>query len=201
MPYRWSKDEKYLYVVAGSRESGCCWTGGKYVLLIRLNLETGEQLELLNSTNYGADLPISFSFSENDRYLLFTPTTEQAYDFSVLDLVSGKTIVVRLDTQKAIDLEFAVMSHHNDKIVLPLYRLVDFGYVIDSIALIDPVLNEQKILISDLKEGNELYPIRWIDEKHVLLSSTVPGNWHGKPEAVYWTLDIETGKRENVDKP
>ena len=201
VPYRWSKDEKYLYAVALTRASGCCWTGGKYILLLRLNLETGEQLELLNATNYGSDLPISFTISENDRYLLFTSTTKQLYDFSILDLASGVTKVVKLDTQKAIDLEYAVMSPHDDKIVLPLYRLVDFGYVIDSISLVDPVLDEQRILISDLKEGDELYPIRWIDEKHVLLSSTVPDNWHGKPEAVYWSIDISTGEREIVENP
>ena len=201
VPYRWSKDEKYLYAVALTRASGCCWTGGQYILLVRLNLETGEQLELLNATDYGADRPISFSISQNDRYILFTPTTEQAYDFSILDLVSGETKVVKLDTQKPIDLQYAVMSHHDDKIVLPLYRLVDFLYVIDSIVLIDPVLNEQRILVADLKEGDELYPIRWIDEEHVLISNIIPGDWIGKPEAVYWSLDINTGERESVENP
>ena len=201
MPYRWSKDGKYLYAVAGSRESGCCWTGGKYVLLVRLNLETGEQLELLNSTDYGTDLPISFSMPESDRYLLFTPTTEQSYDFSILDLASGATKVVKLDTQKPVNLEYAVMSPHDDKIVLPLYRLVDFLFVIDSIVLIDLVLNEQRILIADLKEGDELYQIRWIDKEHVLISNMIPGDWIGKPEAVYWSLDINTGEREKVENP
>jgi hypothetical protein len=201
VPYRWSKDEKYLYAVALTRASGCCWTGGQYILLVRLDLETGEQLELLNATDYGADLPISFSISENDRYLLFTPTTEQPYDFSVLDLVSGETKVVKLNVRKPIDLEYAVMSPHNDKIVLPLYRLDDFLYVIDSIALIDPVSNEQRILVADLKEGDELYPIHWIDEEHVLISNMAPGNWTGKPEAVYWSLDINTGECESIEKP
>jgi hypothetical protein len=201
VPYRWSKDEKYLYAVALTRASGCCWTGGQYVLLVRLNLETGKQLELLNATDYGADLPISFSISENDRYLLFTPVTEQTYDFSILDLVSGETKVVKLDTRKPIDIGYAAMSPHDDKIVLPLYRLDDFLYVIDPIALIDPVLNEQRILVTDLKEGDELYPIRWIDEEHVLISNMTPGDWIGKPEAVYWSLDINTGERESVENP
>ncbi len=202
MPYRWSKDEKFLYAVAGSRLSGCCWIGGKYVLLLRLNLETGSVEELLNTTDPSTTLRNSFTISEDDRYLLFTPVTEQPYDFTVLDLYSGGTRTIKLEESKPIDLQFAVMSPYEEIIVLPLFKNVEYNdYVVDSLALIDLKSNEQNILISDLKEGEELYPIRWIDKEHVLISSAYLNapNYLYEPSVVYWSLNINTGERKVVD--
>ena len=184
-----------------SKLEGCCWTGGIYVLLIQLNLETGEQKELLNATDYAADLPISFTISEDDRYLLFTPTTQQPYDFSILDLLSLEKRIVDLDVQKPVDLSYAIMSPDDEGIVLPLYKLADLGYVVDSIVLINLSTNQQKVLVSDLQPGEELFPLRWLDDEHVLLSDMIPGDWVGKPEAKYWSLDTNTGERERVEKP
>ncbi len=201
VPYRWSKDGRFLYFVSPTIGSGCCWIGGKYVLLARLNLETGTQEELLNTIDPSSTLPISFTISENDHYLLFTPITDQSYDFAVLDLRSKEIKVVKLEISKPIDLEFAVMSPNEDKIVLPLFKNIEFNnYVVDSIALADLRTNEQKVLISDLKEGEELYPVRWADEEHVLLSSTNPGNAQSST-VEYWLLNISTGQRERVRNP
>ena len=204
MPYRWSKDEKFLYVVAGSRFSGCCWIGGKYVLLVRLNLETGRVEELLNTTDPSTTLRNSFTISEDDHYLLFTPVTEQPYDIAVLDLLSAETRVIKLEESKPINLDFAVMSPYKDIIVLPLFKHIESNdYVVESLALIDLKLNEQRILVSDLKEDEELYPIRWIDEEHVLISSAYPGAPHYsyEPPVEYWSININTGERKVVDNP
>jgi len=204
MPYRWSKDERYLYAVAGSRESGCCWIGGKYILLVRLDLETGALEELLNTTNPSTTLRNSFTISEDDNYLLFTPVTEQSYDFAVLDLLSGETRIIELEESKPINLEFAIMSPYEDIIVLPLFKHIEYNdYVIDSLALVDLSSSEQRILVSDLQKGEELFPIRWIDMEHVLISSANPNTFHYsyEPPIKYWGLNIRTGKREDVDKP
>ena len=204
MPYRWSKDERFLYAVAGSRESGCCWIGGKYILLVRLNLETGLVEELLNTTDPGTTLRNSFTISEDDQYLLFTPLTEQPYDIAVLNLLSGETRVVKLEEPKPINLEFAIMSPHEDKIVLSIFKNIEFNdYAVESLVLIDLSLNEQRILVSDLKENEELYPIRWIDMEHVLISSANPNAPHYfyEPPIEHWSLNINTGERKIVDKP
>ena len=204
MPYRWSKDEKFLYAVAGSRLSGCCWIGGKYVLLLRLNLETGSVEELLNTTDPSTTLRNSFTISEADRYLLFTPVTEQPYDFTILDLLSGETRVVKLEESKPINLEFAIMSPYEDIIVLPLFKNIeDNDYVVESLALIDLKLNEQRILVSGFKDNEELYPIHWIDMEHILISNANLFSYHYsfEPPIEYWSLNIHTGEREIVDKP
>ena len=204
MPYRWSKDEKFLYAVAGSRESGCCWIGGKYVLLVRLNLETGSIEELLNTIDPTTTLRNSFTISEDDHYLLFTPVTEQPYDFAVLDLFSGKTRVVKLEEPKDIDLEYAIMSPYEDIIVLPYFKNIEFNeYAVVSLALINLSNNQQRILVSDLKEGEELFPIRWIDKKHVLISNANPyaNRYFFDPPIEYWSLNIDTGERKIVDNP
>lgn len=203
-PYRWSKDERFLYAVAGSRFSGCCWIGGKYVLLLRLNLETGFVEELLNTTDPSTTLRNSFTISEDDHYLLFTPVTDRPYDFTVLDLLSGKTRVVKLEESKPINLEFAIMSPYEDIIVLPLFKNIeDNDYVVESLALIDLKLNEQRILAADLEDGEELFPIRWVDKEHVLISSAYPNAPHYfyEPPVEYWSLNINTGERKAVNKP
>ncbi|MBI5294051.1 MAG: hypothetical protein HY869_01145 [Chloroflexi bacterium] len=202
IPYRWSKDGKFLYAVAGSRLSGCCWIGGKYVLLVRLSLETGEQIEIINGTDFGSDPPFSFTISEDDRYLLFTPITDQTYDIAVLDLLSNEIRTVRLENPKPINLEYAVLSPDGNIIVMPLFRNIEFNdYLVEEIALIDLALNQQKTLISDLGENGELYPIRWIDENHVLLCSKNPSLSYNQSTLEYWSLNISTGLRERVEKP
>jgi hypothetical protein len=204
IPYRWSNDERFLYVVAGSRASGCCWIGGKYVLLVRLNLETGEQTEIINGTDFGSDLPFSLTISENDHFLLFTPITSQPYDFIVLDLLSGEERVVNLkpEISNHINLEFAVMSPYEDIIVLPLFENIEFNeFKVTSIGMINMTTGKQSLLVSDLKQEEELYPIRWIDANQVLLSSANPAIWYEQASAEYWGLNIDTGQRERVENP
>jgi hypothetical protein len=66
--------------------SGCCWKGLRNVLLVRLDLETGEQMEILSS-----DFAFDFIISDSDRYIAFTPHSGQLYDFAVLDLETQET--------------------------------------------------------------------------------------------------------------
>jgi hypothetical protein len=202
VPYRWSKDGRFLYVVSPTIASGCCWIGGQYVLLIRINLEAGLQEELISTIDPRATLPVSFAISENDHYLLFTPVTQQQYDFAVLDLFSGKSRVVILEEKEPIDLEFAIMSPYDDIIVLPIFKNIEYNdYVVVSLLVVDLKSNQQRVLVSDLKDGEELYPIRWIDGENILVSSANPNLWYEKQSAEYWSIDINTGKRESVENP
>ena len=195
-PYRWSKDGKYLYAMSGSIASGCCWLGIRYILLVRLDLETGQQLELLEG---GFD----FKISDSDRYLMFTPPTYQKYDFAILGLQTWKTREIFLKFSKDFDLIYFVMSPADDKIVLPLFQQVEFNdYEVVSIGIIDLTTNKQKVLISGLKRGNELFPIRWVDATHVLLSDTGP-DWGqvSQSSAKFWLLNIDSTQLTEAQGP
>jgi hypothetical protein len=203
-PYRWSKDGKYLYAVAVSRLDGCCWIGGEYVLLIRLNLETGFQEDLINGTDFSTSLANSFTISENDRYLLFTPLTKQPYDFVIFDLTSMESRMIKLTESKPINMEFAVMSQNNNLVVLPVFQKdeqIELSniYLFDSIILIDLDHKTQKDLITGLPAGEEFYPIRWTDGSHVILSNQDPTLPYDKSKLIFWILDINTGQRVKTD--
>lgn len=205
VPYRWSKDGKFLFAVSPTNASGCCWIGGKYVLLVRLNLETGEQTELLNVSDPSAHGPITFTISGNDRYLIYNSSTPQQYalyDFAILDLLSQKTQVIKLGFLKFIDLDFAVMSPDDKKIVLPLFENVEFNdFRVVAICMIDLTTGKQELLISDLKQGEELYPIHWVNSDQVLLSSIDPNISYSQTPEEYWLLDIYTSQLTKTKKP
>ena len=197
IPYRWSKDGKYLYAVSPTIESGCCWIGGEYVLLVRLSLETGKQEELLS-----ADQSITFTLSEDDRYLLFTPPTYQPYDFAILDLVTRKTRTLDLKFSGDLNLAYAVISPTADKILLPLFEQLEFNHFkVKSIALIDLTTGKQKLLISGLKPEAELYPVRWVDADWVLMSDLPPGQWHYQAIPKYWLLNINSAQMIKTQQP
>ena len=122
IPYHWSKDGRFLFATVGSRLDGCCWIGGRYVLLVRLNLETGEQIALLNAEYYTA-YTFDFIISGSDRYLLFTPPSNQLYDFAILDFQTWETQEVFLKFQKDIDVAYAIISPDDDKVIFPLFKI------------------------------------------------------------------------------
>ena len=178
VPKYWSKDGRFLYAVVGSRLDGCCWiTGSRYALLVRLNLETGEQVQLLNVDYYSANV-FNLIISESDRYLLFTPPSHnQLYDFAVLDFQTWETKEIFLKVKRDVHMDYAKLSPQEDKVILPLFIFSDLPvghYRIDSIALIDLISREQDILITDIKPEEQVYPIQWLDDQHVLISNINP---------------------------
>jgi len=201
-PYRWSKDGRFLYTAAWSNESGCCWLGLRYRLLVRLNLETGEQIELLNSTDYLSARAFDFTISESGRYLLFTSPTYQQYDFAILDLHGWKTRIINLDFPRYIDLTLALISPAGDKIVLPLFiQVKNNDYRTDSIGLVDLITGAQKLLITGLKQDEKYYPIRWIDANQVLLSNIPSGEPRYQQPINYWLLNINTAQITETQGP
>ncbi len=196
IPSYWSKDGRFLFATVGSRLDGCCWIGGRYVLLVRLNLETGEQIALLNTEYYSANT-FDFIISGSDRYLLFTPPSDQPYDFAILDFQTWETQEVFLKFQKDIDVTYAIMSPDEDKVILPLFKNLEFNdYYVDSIAMVNLITGEQDILISDIKPENELFPVQWKDSSHVLLSNVNPVYNVDNKEERLWFLDIDSGQIE-----
>src|SRR6266508_1582509 len=191
----WSKDGRFLFATVGSRLDGCCWiTGSRYVLLVRLNLETGEQVALLNSEYYSANT-FNFTFSESERYLLFTPPSRQPYDFAILDFQTWETQEIHLKYEKAVHMAYAKLSPKEDKLILPLFKFIPYDYYyVDSIALIDLASGRQDILIAGIEPEEELFPIQWTDDNHVLISNINPVYYAGIKTEKHWILDINSGQ-------
>jgi len=172
--------------------------------LVRLNLETGEQVEFLNATDY--TFLFDFIISDSDNYLIFAPLTNQSNDLTIWDLQTRKTRTITLQFEYPIDLYYAVISPDEEKIVVPLFKFYDADseFKLDSIALIDLKTNEQKLLISGLSPKEELYPVRWLDNSQVLLNSLnpyyrdLPAN---QEDNKYWIINIDTGELIPTTKP
>ncbi|NOT04798.1 MAG: hypothetical protein HOP27_09395 [Anaerolineales bacterium] len=198
IPTYWSKDGRYLFATVGSRLDGCCWiTGSRHVLLVRLNLETGEQAALLRTDYYSANV-FSFIISDSDRYLLFTPPSYNLpYDFAVLDFQTWETQEIFLKVTGEAHMDYAKLSPKEDKVILLLFEYIPYDdYYLDSIVLIDLVSGRQDLLISDIKPEEELFPIQWIDNNHVLMSNINPVYYAGDKIERRWTLDINSGQLE-----
>ena len=82
-------------------------------------------------------------------------------------------------------------------------NIEDNDFVVISIALIDLNANDQRILVSDLQNGAELYPIRWLDTEHALISNANPyaDRYFFDPPVEFWSLNIRTGERKIVENP
>lgn len=198
IPYYWSKDGRFLFARVRSRLSGCCWiNGNRSVLLVRLNLETGEQVALLNVDYYSANV-FNFSISDSDRYLLFTPPSYNLpYDFAILDFQTWETQEVSLKLDKSVHMSYAKLSPKGDKVILPLFEFIPYDdYYFDSIVLIDLISGKQDILIINIESEEELYPIQWTDDSHVLISNINPVYNSGDKIEKLWILDINSGQLE-----
>ena len=204
LPYRWSKDGRFLYAFAGSRLSGCCWAGHRNTLLVRLNLETGEQVEFLNATDYA--FLFDFIISDSENYLIFTPLANRFNELTIWDLQTGKSRTVIIKFEYPMDLYYAIISPDEEKIIVPLFKFYDADseFKLDSIALMDLRTNEQKLLISGLSPKEELYPVRWLDDHQVLLNTVAPYYRDYptyKDTAEDWIVNTNTGELVKAEKP
>ncbi len=193
--YRWSPDSQYVYATAWSRLSGCCWIGDR-VLLVRLDLNTGAQIAFLNGMSENYPTPLNFAISEDGRYLFYSP---QESSLDITNLSTGETQRVELQLPFSIDTNFVIMSPEGDQLILGLFRLPEdeYQYVLESLALINLTTGKQSIVISDMTTTGTLYPIKWEDGDHVLLS-----NYPARPGlADFWLFNIQTGELVQVENP
>ena len=116
VPFRWSIDGGYLYASSPSKASGGCWLGTE-VLLVQLNLQTGEQIALLN-VNEERYPAIYFTVSTNDRFLLYITPIDN--DLVIQDLSTGQTRKIELEFPNIVDVGFIAMSEDINKLVLAL---------------------------------------------------------------------------------
>ena len=179
-PYHWSTDGKYLYAKASTRASGCCWIGG-YVLLVRLDLENGEQTEI---ANFVEEIPtgLSFSISADDKYFLSTPFAS----LQILDLQTGEKREFTIDVGDG-SVGNPLMSLDDSKVILMLREYpqeIQGDLTYGSLVLVDLKSGLQKKLLSGMDYHETPVPINWIDDENVLVFY----------ENRYWSLNVSTGE-------
>lgn len=92
---------------------------------------------------------------------------------------------------------YAKISPDEGKVVLPLFKQLEFNnYYVDSIVVIDLITTKQDALISDLTPDHELFPIRWVDNSHVLLSNINPVYDVSNEKENHWLVDVNSGQLE-----
>jgi hypothetical protein len=186
-PFHWSQDGRYLYAASRSKASGCCWIGDNR-LLVRLNLENGQQTEVVN---FGRSVGVDFSFSSSDRYFLYIPQVRD--NLYILDLLTWQVRVIKLEFENT-GAGYTVMSDNDEKIVLMLREYpqeIQGDLTYGSIIVIDLGSGSQRKLLSGLEYEQTPRPVRWTDADHVLLSGS------GKA----WLLDINTAELAQIVEP
>lgn len=186
-PYHWSTDGKYLYAKASTRVSGCCWIGG-YVLLVRLDLENGQQTEI---ANFVEEIPtgLSFSISADDKYFLSTPFAS----LQILDLQTGEKREFSIDVGDG-SVGYPLMSLDGSKVILVLREYpqeIQGDLTYGSLVLVDLNSGSQKKLLSGMDFYETPIPVSWQNNDNVLLQN----------EDKYWLLNIKTAKLTETTKP
>lgn len=188
-PVHWSIDGKYLYVASESTGSGCCWVGWS-VLLIRLNLENGQQAEV---ANYIDEVPgMNFSFSPSEKYVLFIPQ-DGNNKLYILDTHKWKQRVIKLEDTGA-GAGHTLMSNDDKKIILVLRdhpKEYQSDLTFGSLVVIDLESGSQKKILSDIEYEELPLPVSWKDSDHVLLRN----------DNEFLLLNITTGELTKTEYP
>ena len=171
-PFYWSTHRgPYLYVTAPSRFSGCCWIGGK-LLLARLDLTNGKQVEIANYIGASmSDTEVgNFSISSDERYIISIPQWYRNTLY-VLDQFTWKQKAISINYQHT-GAGYAVISDDGQKIILVLREYPatyqgDLTY--GSLLLVDLENGSQRKLISGMEFEDTPIPIAWQDADHVIL--------------------------------
>jgi hypothetical protein len=187
-PAHWSKDGKYLYVISEDTGSGCCWIGWD-VLIVRLNLESGQQTMVANAIG---ETDMNSSFSPSERYVLYIPQ-DSKNNLYIWDTQTGKRRIIDLEDTYA-GAGHTLMSDDDQKIVLILrdYPKENQGdLTFASLVIVDLKSGLQKKLLSDIEYEKIPKPVRWQDNDHILLQK----------DNELLLLNINTGELTEAVKP
>ncbi len=184
-PFHWSTDGEYLYTASAAIGSGCC-TVGWDILLVQLNLNTGEQISIVNLIEEWHDMT-DFSFSPSDKYLLY----ETNDNLHILEIQSLKERIIELDAKNLTGAGHILMSNDDKKVLLvfqeyPEERQGDLTY--GSLVIIDLESGTQKRLLSGIDYLDIPQPIDWDDDKHAIL----------KDNDKLWLLNIQTAELTEI---
>jgi WD40 repeat protein len=187
-PAHWSKDGKYLYVTSEDTGSGCCWIGWD-VLIVRLNLENGQQTTIANTIG---ETDMNISFSSSERYMLYIPQ-DGKNNLYIWDTETAKQKVVNLEDTHA-GAGHTLMSDDTQKIILILrdYPKENQGDTTDaSLVIVDLKSGLQKKLLSDIGYEKIPIPVHWQDNDHVFVEK----------DNELLLLNINTGELIGAVKP
>ncbi len=195
-PIHWSANGKYIYATTFSGNEGCCWIGGD-LSLIRLDLDSGKQDEIVGYSDEGDNsvVGVDFSISPSDRYALYIPQDYKS-NLYILDLTTHqlKVINIKFDNTGA---GFMLMSKNNKNVVLMLREFPsttnpnDPYLTYGSIVVINLDSGLQRRLLSGMPFDKTPMPTRWVDDSHVELEN---GD-HA------WLLDIHTQALKEIASP
>lgn len=169
-PFHWSHDGRYLYAASQSKSSGCCWLG-HYMLLVRLNLENGQQTEVVNYDHTMVPA-VDFSFSPSDRYFLYIPQDGRDNLF-ILDLLTWQTRVIKLKFEN-MGASYTLMSNDDRKVILTLRDCLpdcQNDSTTNSIIVIDLESGVQQKLLSGIDFYDSPEPVSWMADDLVLLQN------------------------------
>jgi len=163
------------------------------MLLVRINLATGQQTEIANYMSDDGVMGVGFSISPGNRYVLITPQDGKA-NLYILDTYTWKQRVIKLNVNDRGSAGEALMSP-NDKKVILVFREYPVEYQGDltygSVVLIDLENGSQTRLLSGMEFHDTPKPWGWQDNSHVLM-------YDGRD---YWILDIQTAELIKTGKP
>ncbi|HSA98881.1 MAG TPA: hypothetical protein VLF17_07360, partial [Candidatus Nitrosotenuis sp.] len=71
-------------------------------------------------------------------------------------------------------------------------------YYVDSIGVVNFITGRQDILIAGLTPEKQLFPVRWTDDSHVLISNINPVYYAGNQTERHWLLDLNSGQLEEA---
>ncbi|MBL0347531.1 hypothetical protein [Candidatus Villigracilis affinis] len=190
-PFHWSKDGQSLYIVHPTRLDGTIGLGPGGTTLLKIDLPTGQTYEVINEIANMIETPqISFSFSQDDKFLLYIPQTSNSYKINILNLATHKARVIELKGNNLYGAGFTLWSSDNNKVIL----LLKDENGIYSLVLLDLVTSLQTALVNNMQ--NELYPVEWKDENIVILSS----NYYTPDGGEQWLLNIRNGEMTKLNK-
>jgi Tol biopolymer transport system component len=195
-PIHWSGDGRYIYATTFSGNEGCCWIGGD-LSLIRLDLDSGKQEEIVGYSDEGDNsvVGVDFSISPSDRNALYIPQDYKS-NLYVLDLTTHQLKVIQIKFENT-GAGFILMSKDDKNVVLMLREFPstpnpnDPYFTYGSIVVINLDTGLQRRLLSGMTFDETPMPARWVDDSHVELSN---GNH-------IWLLDIHTQALTEIASP
>lgn len=197
-PIHWSGDGKYLFATISSGNEGCCFMSNT-LSLIRLNLDSGEQDEIVKYPNINDNengvVGVDFSISPSDRYALYIPQ-DYKNNLYILDLITHKLKVIEIKFDN-LAAGRTIMSNDDKNVVLmlmepPLIYQPDDPYLMySSVVVMNLETGLQRRLLTGARFNDAPVPVRWMDDSHVELN-----DGHNT-----WLLNIHTQELTTLGTP
>jgi len=181
-PKRWSGDGRYLYFVPFFYGDGGCAFYYEAQALLRLDLSSGDYVEILSPTEDGFSYNISFS--DDDVYLGVIETWQEHPILKLTNLTLQTREEIPLGEQYS-GAGNLVWSQDHSQILFSARSGDECGNMTYYLVWMDMTNRSRKVILEG-KWTDPYKPIRWVDENHVILAEWFSGK--------IFSLDLRTGK-------